>query len=919
MKDIIPAKKQSPILGLSGMGGGVGSNIVAGGAADSTYVDDVFSTHLYTGNTSGSGSQTVNNGVDLSKGGLTWIKRRDGTYSNWLMDSERGGTKMLSSNSTSGETTASGAITSFNNNGFTLGNETQVNVNGTPFVSWSFRKRKGFFDIQTWSGNSTAGRQISHDLKSVPGCIMVKRLDSGSSNWIVYHRSIGNNVGGAGKGPEQQALWLNSTSGQDESVEYWNNTPPTKDNFTLGIHPTVNQNGGNYVAYIFAHNQSANTGQITSNVKSPNGMFAAAANPPTMSTGPFNVANTAVTFSGTTNFPLTAISSPKFCLANNTYTIECWFKAGSTAWSQSWSMLFSQWDDPKGIYFGLRANGYAGLYNTTGVSFANFNLGWTQNTWHHVAITRESTGGSQSHIWLDGQKKASWTDSTNVTRNESHLAIGYQAGGGENFAGQISNLRYTVGQALYTSNFTPATSNLTTTSQGASEKNVVFLGLNGDANSDFEEAHKFGENEDQSLIKCGAYDGASDINVAIGFEPQFLFIKAYTTNSNSNCDWLMIDSMRGFTANNEHEKPLRANTNNSEGSYDNLHPTVTSKSFGEGGILGFRGTGGYDNSSNSGNGPYIYIAIRRPDGYVGKPAEAATDVFNATLGNGSSTIPSLPSAFPVDYCLYKDFGTATWGSTARLTGLAYMKTNSTDAEAQAVEHQWDSHVGCHAATWLTSNDIGYLWKRHPGFDLVTHDGNGVAGRQIPHSLNAIPQMIWSKPRSNGDHWKVYHIGLNGGTNPEQWFINLNDYGAQNQGSGAGAQIWNNTAPTSTHFSVGTDNGTNKSGWTYEVILFSSVAGISKVGHYAGTGSAGNAQNIGFQPRFLMIKRSNFSEDWFVFDSVSGFDKYMLLNSTQQRNTQTFVNVSPTGFSFVDGNASTNSNSSGSKYIYYAHA
>ena len=67
MKDIIPAKKQSPILGLSGMGGGVGSNIVAGLAAGPTYVDDVFSTYLYSGNST---TLSVNSGVDNTKGGM---------------------------------------------------------------------------------------------------------------------------------------------------------------------------------------------------------------------------------------------------------------------------------------------------------------------------------------------------------------------------------------------------------------------------------------------------------------------------------------------------------------------------------------------------------------------------------------------------------------------------------------------------------------------------------------------------------------------------------------------------------------------------------------------------------------------------------------------------------------------------------
>ena len=74
MKDIIPAKKQSPILGLSGMGGGVGSNIVAGAAAGKSYVDDVFNTKTYRGNAT---ERTITTGLDIAgEGGLIWLKNK---------------------------------------------------------------------------------------------------------------------------------------------------------------------------------------------------------------------------------------------------------------------------------------------------------------------------------------------------------------------------------------------------------------------------------------------------------------------------------------------------------------------------------------------------------------------------------------------------------------------------------------------------------------------------------------------------------------------------------------------------------------------------------------------------------------------------------------------------------------------------
>ena len=77
------------------------------------------------------------------------------------------------------------SLTSFNNSGFSLGTNGNVNGSGKTFASWSFRKQKGFFDIVTWSGNSTGGRQIAHNLGSVPGCIIIKNTNN-TQNWQVY-------------------------------------------------------------------------------------------------------------------------------------------------------------------------------------------------------------------------------------------------------------------------------------------------------------------------------------------------------------------------------------------------------------------------------------------------------------------------------------------------------------------------------------------------------------------------------------------------------------------------------------------------------------------------------------------------------------------------------------------------------------
>ena len=907
--------------------------LTSGGGDTTTYVDDVYSTYVYNGN---NGAQTgLGPGVDLTKGGLAWVKRRSAAESHYFFDSNRviGGVyQSLASNTNNTQDPRAWNI-AFNNNGLAFNdNDGGINATGSTYVNMQFRKAKGFFDIQTWSGNGTAGRQISHDLGTIPGCIMVKRTNS-VSNWVVYHRSIGNNRGSSGQDSSYTSLQLNSTNGQDTSSEYWNNTLPTKDNFTLGIHPTVNQTGGEYVAYIFAHGDTGagqyTTGLPTSHVKSPNGVYTAPANPPTMSTGPFGVANTALTFSGTTPHPYTVIASPGMNPGSQNYTYECWFKGDAATWSRGWSMLMSRWQD-NGIYIGLKANGYGGVYDTLNADNSNFNLGWTQDTWHHLAVVRD---GGVTRMYLDGTQKGSFTNSQNYDNKYANLDIGSSTTSSglsqEEFSGQMSNVRVVIGQAIYagsSNTLTVPTSKLTLTSQGADSKKVVFLGLNGDANPDYEEAHKFGENEDGHIIKCGSYVGASEINVICGFEPQLLFIKAYTNNSNSNCDWLVIDSMRGLTAKGVDEAVLRANLSNAEATYDNLHMSVADSTDANNGSLGFTGTGGYDNSSNSGNGPYLYIAIRRPDGAVGKPAEAGTDVFAMDVGNNSATIPGADSNFPVDFGMIKLFAsTQGWYTGSRLTGNKTLFTDATAAESTNNLLVWDSNKGFWKGIQPTYQ--AWMWKRHAGFDVVTYKGNGTntnGGHAISHSLAKNPEMIWIKTRSGGSyngvtHWTMSHKGLNGGVTPWRYQMQINLTNAESATSNFG-----NTDPTSTHFYVGDPgNGrSNDNNSNYLAMLFASVEGVSKVGSYSGSGSTQTIE-LGFTPRFFMCKARTQSQAtfWAVFDSLRGISTgttpRLALNNGNGPDNGAYVETTSSGITLNTGYYYQNE--VGYNYIYYAHA
>lgn len=218
--------------------------LLASSVVAPVYVEDVFSTYLYTGT---GAAQSISNGIDVSTyGGLVWLKNRTAASpvslnSHLLFDTARGATKYLASNDTIASTTDANTLTAFNTTGFTLGTGGGNETAAPNYLSWTFRKQTKFFDIVTYTGNG-ASRTVAHNLGSVPGCIIIKRTDAVAS-WYVYHRSLLNT----------ESLTLNSSAARATGVTYWDSTTPTSSVFSLGTDSEVNANGGTYVAYLFAH------------------------------------------------------------------------------------------------------------------------------------------------------------------------------------------------------------------------------------------------------------------------------------------------------------------------------------------------------------------------------------------------------------------------------------------------------------------------------------------------------------------------------------------------------------------------------------------------------------------------------------------------------------------------------------------
>ena len=419
----------------------------------------------------------------------------------------------------------------------------------------------------------------------------------------------------------------------------------------------------------------------------------------------------------------------------------------------------------------------------------------------------------------------------------------------------------------------------------------------------------FGLTGTDNVISCGSFttDGSGNATVNLGYEPQYILMKK--TNGVQN--WVCYDTMRGWAQTQQAQ--LYPNITQAEDVYTGspyFFPTATGFSL--------SGTFGLGN-----NDTFIYIAIRR--GPMKVPTDA-TKVFTPIAAT-ASTGTSRTVGFPADLTINTATGISGIRLVAdRLRGYAnassdlppMLDTNATTAErtstSATVYNVWNT-TALDGPYYNSYASIWWHFRRAPGFfDEVCYSGTGSA-TTVTHNLAAVPELMIIKARNSTFNWTVKR-------NASLDYAVLNS--TQAFAGGFEAALWNSTEPTSSVFSLGTNVSVNGSGYTYVAYLFATVAGVSKVGSYTGTGTTLQI-NCGFTAgsRFVMIKRTDSTGDWYVWDSargiVAGNDPYLLLNSTAAEDTSTdYVDTYSAGFE-ISSTAPAAINANGGSFIFLAIA
>lgn len=233
--------------------------------------------------------------------------------------------------------------------------------------------------------------------------------------------------------------------------------------------------------------------------------------------------------------------------------------------------------------------------------------------------------------------------------------------------------------------------------------------------------------------------------------------------------------------------------------------------------------------------------------------------------------------------------------------------------------QWKANGGTTSSNTDGSITSTVQANTTAGFSIITYTGSGVNGATVGHGLGKVPDIVLTKNRSHASyHWLMYHSANTSAPETDTLFLNLTNATSDSE------FWWNDTAPTSSVFSLSLNGGNNDNGNTYVAYCFNNVEGYSKFGSYTGNGSSdGTFVYTGFRPAWILFKKSSDTGRWLIYDTKRDTYNYvhhrLVAEASDSENTGSGDDIDIYSNGWKLRNPYSQTNASGAKFIYLAFA
>lgn len=820
-----------------------------------------FSTVTYTGNGGTQGIEGVGFEPDF-----VWIKERSATSDHGLFDSVRGVGKSLKSNTTASEQTQTDSLTSFDSNGFSLGDNTEVGpdinyTSGSNYVAWCWDAGTGSavsntdgsitstvkanttngFSIVSYNSNASGQDTVGHGLTSTPEMIITKSRDGSTFSWSVFHKDISTD--------NTKYLRLNLANGTTSYSTIWGAALPTSSVFGITSGGAVEASDA-CIAYCF-HSVSgySDIGSYTGTGASGNAV----------TTG-FRPAFVMIKRTDNTG---------NWVIHDNTRDVVNPINAGlyaNTADSENtgWDISFTNtgftldttgtWENASGgsyIYLAFADTRDATFFGDTSGNGNN----WTPNALNNTDVVLDSpvTGGNFSVM--------NPLDDTGVNTSEGNLKV-TPSSDFKIIQGTIAcNKNYFEGRFV-----SGGGGSIQDMDFGVYASNGNFTRINGNGSI----------YKDGSLVSSNTAYGVGDI-VGIAVDVPSGTIQFYR-NGTANGSAATVNTTDEYLPH-----------------FRGANARVGHLNFGQDSSFAGNETP-QGNTDGNGVGDFYYAP---PSGYLAlttgnlpTPTITAPDeYFNTVLYAGDDTTSNAITGvgFQPDFTWIKarNTGVLSHGLFDSVRGAnKTLFSDVTNAENSAVVFpSFDSDgftVSDAGGNWTNDsfNYVAWNWlaggtavsntdgsitstvsaNTDAGFSVVGYTGTGSAAT-VGHGLSQKPMIAFFKNRDTTGQWRVYYNinGLGAGVR----YLALNSTSA----SVYDPNIWQGSIASNTVINIGSAGEVNGSGGRIICYAFHSVEGYSKIGSYTGNGSTdGTFVNLGFRPSFILLKRTDSTRDWIIFDA-----------------------------------------------------